>query len=85
MEILNFQFVPNDGSKIWPEITKSLIVRGIKIAILDKGMTSGLPSIMIMLGTESSGVPVVCETTARLFVSCARAIEAKYPDLFKDN
>ncbi len=54
----------------------------IQVVILDKGMTSGRPSVGIRLDLPDGKV-VIAETTARLFCSCAKAFMAKYPDLFE--
>lgn len=56
----------------------------IQVAVLAGGMASGLPSVAIRIDLPN-GQFVIAETSARLFCSAARSIEAKYPDLFKDN
>lgn len=78
-----------DGDNAWPDLKdKPPIHLGngappLQVAVLKGGMTSGRPSIAIRADLPDGRV-LVAETTARLFVSAARAIEARYPDLFKD-
>jgi hypothetical protein len=50
------------------------------VAILDEGMESGLPSVMIQLKLPD-GTVVVAQQTARMMVMLGRAIMAKYPTL----
>lgn len=72
----------------WPEIDKKKIVHlgqgapAIQVAVLDRGMESGRPSIALRIDLPD-GQHVIAETSARLFVTAARAIHAKYPDLFE--
>ncbi len=72
----------------WPEIDKSKIIHlgqgapAIQVAVLDAGMASGRPSIALRIDLPD-GQHVIAETSARLFVTAARAISAKYPDLFE--
>ena len=75
----------SDG--VWPELkgrTIHHIKDGLAVAILDKGMTSGKPSVAIRADL-ADGSSVIMETSARLFCSAAKAFMAKYPDLFEDN
>jgi hypothetical protein len=55
----------------------------INVALLDRGMASGRPSVAIRLDLPD-GKSVIAQTSARLFVTTARAIMARYPDLFED-
>lgn len=64
---------------------------GAKIAFvcLDGGMRSGKPSVAFAFEipghyTDAGSVFVIAESTARLFCTAARAIEARYPDLFEE-
>jgi len=52
----------------------------VDVVVLDAGMVSGAPSIAFRLNLPEGGA-VVFETSAKLFVTAARAIEAKYPAL----
>lgn len=78
-----------DGDNCWPDLRdKCLIHLGndsppIQVAVLDRGMTSGAPSLSLRIDLPD-GRTVIAETSARLFVSVARIIGAKYPDLFVD-
>lgn len=55
----------------------------ITIAVLDKGMKSGKPSVGILIKLPD-GKTLLAQTSAKLFVSAANAIHAKYPDLLKE-
>jgi len=54
----------------------------IEALVLDGGMSSGKPSVTlhITLGDRH----VIAQTSARLFCTVGKMIEAKYPDLFDD-
>lgn len=52
----------------------------VDVVVLDQGMTSGAPSIAFRLNLPEGG-GVVFETSAKLFVAAARAVEARYPKL----
>jgi hypothetical protein len=54
----------------------------IQAAVLDAGMASGLPSIVLRVDLPD-GTVVLAETSARLFCMAAKAIMGKYPDLFE--
>lgn len=76
-----------DGDNAWPDIRDKEIIHlangspPISVAVLNGGLASGRPSIAIRIDLPD-GRTVVAETTARLFCGAARAIMAKYPDLF---
>lgn len=55
----------------------------IELAVSPHGLASGRPTVLIRVTTED-GKSFVVPTTARLFVTMGRAIDAKYPDLFED-
>ena len=71
----------------WPELADrddiELLQSPISVAVLDAGMQSGKPSVTFRF-TGPDGQPILIETSARLFCSTARAITARYPDLFED-
>jgi hypothetical protein len=77
-----------NGDAAWPDLRgKPFIQLGdgskpIEVTTLEEGMKSGRPSVAIRL-TLPDGRAVIAETSARLFCSAARAIMARYPDLFK--
>lgn len=54
----------------------------IELLVLEGGMGSGKPSVTlhITLGDRH----IIAQTSARLFCTAAKVIEAKYPDLFDD-
>jgi hypothetical protein len=78
-----------DGDNAWPDLRDKKIVHlandapPIQIAVLEGGLVSGRPSIALRIDLPN-GKHVVAETTARLFVTAARAIEARYPGLMDD-
>ena len=55
----------------------------MRVAVVERGMTSGRPSVMIRFDLPD-GRYLVAETSARLFVQAAKMIHHKYPDLFRD-
>lgn len=80
-----------NGDKAWPDLADRrddiihLTGEGdmMGVAVLDRGTTSGKPSVALRLDLPGGKV-VIAETTARLFCTAAKAIMAKYPDLFED-
>jgi len=52
----------------------------IQVALLDKGMQSGNPSVSIRFDLPD-GKTVVAETSLKLFYTAARAMLARYPHL----
>lgn len=78
------------GDRAWPDLAGKPVVHlgggapPIKAVVLDGGMVSGRPSVAIRLELPD-GQTVIAETSARLFCAAARAIQARYPDLFKDD
>lgn len=65
----------------------------IKVAVLDRGMGSGKPSVAIRInlaesvavGENDSSEIVLAETSARLFCLAANMIMAKYPGLLDEH
>lgn len=87
-----------DGDNAWPDLNLNNPHRSptppkvhhlgpdappIDVAVLASGMTSGRPSVMFRLNLPDGSV-VLAETSARLFCIAARAVMAKFPDLFED-
>lgn len=78
-----------DSEGAWPELqgkAKLVTLMGdaapaMQVGVLPHGMTSGRPSVTFRLDLPD-GTTVLAETSARLFCGAARAIMAKYPDLF---
>lgn len=69
----------------WPELAnKAAVAEGsiAGLAVLKDGTSSGRPSIALRIETRY-GQTVIAQTTARLFCTAAKAIMAKYPDLFE--
>lgn len=54
----------------------------IEVLVLEGGMDSGKPSVTLHV-TLGHG-HIVAQTSARLFCTAAKMIEAKYPNLFED-
>ncbi len=54
----------------------------VTVFCLDGGMKSGAPSVAFAM-TLPEGGTVVFETSAKLFVTTANMIEARYPELLK--
>lgn len=79
-----------DGDKAWPDLRDKKILHlgndapPLQVAVLAGGMASGKPSVTLRVDLPD-GRTVLAETSARLFVSAARAITARYPDLFNDS
>lgn len=79
----------NPTDPVWPDLAGEKIVhlgtgaRPIELAVLDAGMQSGKPSVVLRIDLPD-GTHVVAETSARLLCTAARAINARYPDLFED-
>lgn len=90
MPVLTIKFENEfEGGISWPDLADREVIHlgndapPIQVGVLDHGMTSGQPSIGIRLDLPD-GRSVVAETSARLFVTAANAIQARYPDLFVD-
>lgn len=79
-----------DGDNAWPDLKDKDIVhlangaKPVQVAVLPGGLRSGRPSVALRIDLPDGRV-VIAETTARLFVTAARAIMARYPDLFDDS
>ena len=77
-----------DEDKTWPDLQEeNCIYLGegpslIQVAVLKRGMKSGLPSVVIRLDLPDGEV-VIAETSAVLFVAAGKKIEAKFPELLK--
>ena len=76
-----------DGDSVWPDLADKLdsVIHlsndapPLQIATLPDGMTSGKPSMALRIDLPD-GRTVVIETSVRLFLVAAHAIEARYPD-----
>ena len=53
----------------------------IELAVSPHGMSSGKPAILLRIDVD--GRTFVIPTTARLFCTMGKMIEAKFPDLFE--
>lgn len=53
----------------------------IEVLLLDGGMEGGKPSVTIHITLD--GRHIVAQTSARLFCTAAKMIEARHPDLFE--
>lgn len=85
----NIEFIAKgEVTQSWFDLTTPSgpkVVQGTPkgIAVIDGGTMSGHPSVAIRIDTPDGSV-ILGETTARLFCLAAKAIIAKYPDLFED-
>lgn len=75
-----------EGDGAWPDLVEKMqagkvihIGNGshIEVAALSGGMTSGRPSVMFRIDLPD-GRTVMAETSMRLFLTAARAFEARY-------
>ena len=71
---------------LWPGSPEPLIHAGTlqHVAVLDGGMESGLPSIMVRIDLPGGQGQVIAEQTARQIATLGRMLMAKYPHLFDD-
>lgn len=60
------------------------VVSMITVNVLEGGTASGRPSVALRLELPD-GTVVCAETTARLFAMTGNALQARYPDLLKDD
>jgi hypothetical protein len=78
-----------NGEGAWPDLegkigSAAVIHLGndaqpIKVSVLEGGMSSGKASVMIRLDLPD-GRTVLAETSLALFLTAAKAFEAKFPD-----
>ena len=76
-----------EGDGAWPDLNSKEVIpieENIEVLVLDRGMTSGKPSVAFRFNL-SDGRVVVAQTSAQLFCTAARAITARYPELFDEN
>jgi hypothetical protein len=68
----------------WPDLDPHEVTEAsIKgVALLKDGMASGRPSVAFRIDLPNGDV-VIAQTSARLFCTAAKAIMARYPDLFE--
>jgi hypothetical protein len=78
-----------DGDNCWPDLKDKMdkvvhLANGappLQVALLNKGMASGRPSVMLRIDLPDGRV-VLAETSLLLFATAARAFASNYPDLF---
>jgi hypothetical protein len=82
---LDLKFHSVGEPPLWPDdVDRAQMAEGsLQLAVLDRGMESGKPSVAIRFAIEDGSV-VIVETSARLFCTAARMIMARYPALFDD-
>lgn len=68
--------IPWEAAKVTTHVTE-----GLKVAILDGGMSSGRPSIMMRVPLNGDNVAIVVEMSARHWNAINAAIMGRYPDL----
>lgn len=88
---MNVRFVNKAAEgPAWPELKREDCIHlgndapPIAVAVIDGGTDSGRPSIALRIDLPDART-IVAETTARLFCTAARAVMARYPDLFRDD
>lgn len=79
--VSSLQFLKEGDPQPFPDITDPIEADRIDIFVLDNGMRSGRPSVALTADLPD-GRKFVIQTSARLFCTHARAIMARYPDLF---
>lgn len=76
---------PRPDEISWPDLNDGNSIhttQTIEVAVLEGGMTSGRPSVGLRIDLPD-GKSIIAETSARLFCTAAKAIMARYPDLFE--
>jgi hypothetical protein len=80
-----------EGDGALKDVRRAEEATEIEVLLLDGGMESGKPSVTIHITlpagvgpTAKSERHIVAQTSARLFCTAAKMIEAKHPDLFED-
>ncbi len=71
-----------DGDNALSDVDPATLREGRfdRIMALEAGMSSGLPSVTIMV-LMPDGTRVLAQTSARIFCIAARAIVARYPQI----
>jgi hypothetical protein len=77
-----------DGkTPVYPDLREDQIIHTkdakIEVVCIDHGMGSGKPSVALRVDLPDGQI-IISETSARLFCTAARAIMARYPNLFDD-
>lgn len=72
------------GDGCWPDLIEKLergqlihVTTGMQVASLEKGMTSGKPSVSIRIDLPD-GRTIVSETSLNLFLKAAEIFKARY-------
>lgn len=83
MPIINLNL---SGDGAWPDLQDKEVIHltgdvpAWEIAALERGMTSGSPSLALRLDLPDGRV-VIAETSVKAFLTAAAAIRAKFPGL----
>jgi hypothetical protein len=81
---MTIDFHKLDDPPLWPELEgRKVISEGVtlgNVAVLDKGMQSGWPSVMFRIGLPD-GSYVVAEQSGKQIATLGRMIMIKYPHL----
>ena len=70
-----------DDERAWIDVSEVHDGK-MELAVSPHGLSSGKPSVLVRIDVD--GKIYVIPTTARLFCTMGKMIEAKYPDLFDD-
>lgn len=84
MPVLATKFIQGDETA-WDDVNhpdKIVQSNALQLAVVDKGMGSGQPSVALRVDLPDGKI-LITETSARLFCTAARAIMARYPNLFE--
>jgi hypothetical protein len=71
--------------RLWSQDKPKAVVDAgvlVDVAVLDEGMESGLPSVMIQLKLPD-GTVVIAQQTARQIVTLGKMIDIRYPGLLE--
>lgn len=82
----------DEAQPAWPDISAGTNLIDLmghnaprwRLAILEGSTKEGRPTVALRLDLPDGSGVLVTQTTARLFCTAAKAIMARYPDLFED-
>jgi len=76
-----------NGDNAWPELKADNVIHlesgHIQVATLEGGTNKGAPSIAIRLDLPD-GKTVIAETHAGVFITAAKLIEARFPEMKRE-
>lgn len=84
---LSIVFVGKDEERPWKDVDQNKVVEPVGIlqaTVLEGGTQSGKPSVVFQFNLPD-GTVLLTQTTGRLMCNLARAILAKYPNIYDDS